>query len=210
MDRAAQPEQQPGRQSGRQSGQTTPPPPHAPSRSIRQARTRVHLSAPYLVRRSAPSANGADGTTEGTTEGTTDGTADRAAHPAPRDSNRESLVRQAELVISLVLRAGVLVSAAVILIGAVNFYIRYVHAPASFPAHPGFPHTLHAVLTGLQHGDPLAIIALGLLLLLATPVVRVAVSIVAFALEGDRRYVLITSLVLLILLASFALGKAGA
>ena len=44
-----------------------------------------------------------------------------------------------------------------------------------------FPHTLGGVGTGLVHGDPPAVIALGLLILLATPVVRVAVSIVAFA-----------------------------
>jgi uncharacterized membrane protein len=45
--------------------------------------------------------------------------------------------------------------------------------------------------------------------MIITPVTRVAVSIVAFAMERDWRYVGITALVLLVLLVSFALGKAG-
>jgi uncharacterized membrane protein len=54
-----------------------------------------------------------------------------------------------------------------------------------------------------------ALIAPGLLLLIATPVLRVAVSVVAFYLEKDRIYVAITSVVLFLVLLSFALGKAG-
>ena len=49
----------------------------------------------------------------------------------------------------------------------------------------------------------------GLLVLIATPVLRVAVSILAFWQEGDRKFVLITSVVLALLLASFLLGKVG-
>jgi len=52
------------------------------------------------------------------------------------------------------------------------------------------------------------VVALGLLLLIATPVLRVAVSIVAFVQQGDRLFTLITAVVLGILLLSFALGAA--
>ena len=45
-------------------------------------------------------------------------------------------------------------------------------------------------------------ITLGLFLLIATPVTRVGISIVVFLLERDRRYVVITLLVLTILLFS--------
>ena len=123
--------------------------------------------------------------------------------------DRDRLVRQAELIISNVLRGGVLLSAAIILLGVVLFYARAA-ATGHTPAITSYPTSLPAVWRGLTQGDALAIISVGLLILLATPVVRVAVSIVAFALEGDRRYVIITTLVLLILLASFILGKAGA
>ena len=63
---------------------------------------------------------------------------------------------------------------------------------------------------GLGQGDPLAILALGLIVLLLTPVARVAISIFAFARERDWLYVGITTLVLLILLMSFLLGRGGA
>ena len=48
----------------------------------------------------------------------------------------------------------------------------------------------------------------GLLLLIATPVLRVAVSIFAFVYEKDKVFVIITSIVLGLLLLSFILGKA--
>jgi len=54
----------------------------------------------------------------------------------------------------------------------------------------------------VANGEPLAIAQLGLLVLLATPIARVAVSVVAFALERDRIYTAITLAVLAILLAS--------
>jgi len=50
----------------------------------------------------------------------------------------------------------------------------------------------------------------GLLLLIATPVMRAAVSIFAFVYQHDRTFVIITSVVLAILLLSFALGHGGA
>jgi uncharacterized membrane protein len=51
------------------------------------------------------------------------------------------------------------------------------------------------------------VVTLGLLLLVATPVLRVAVSMVAFALQHDRTYTVISALVLLVLLMAFLLGK---
>jgi uncharacterized membrane protein len=104
----------------------------------------------------------------------------------------------------------VLVSATIILVGVIAYYVRFGGAASRVQADRVFPHSMASVLSGVAHGNPLAIVALGLLFLLATPVLRVAVSIVAFALEHDWRYVGITALVLAILLVSFALGKAGA
>ena len=116
-----------------------------------------------------------------------------------------SLVRQAELIISYVLRGGVLLSAGVILVGVVLYYSR---PQPSSAASLTYPHTLTTVLPELATGSPEAIITLGLLILLATPVIRVAVSIVAFALERDWLYVGITTLVLFLLLSSIlVLGR---
>ena len=118
---------------------------------------------------------------------------------------RAHRVRQAELLISQVLRGGVVLSAMIIGIGMLGVVLRHSDQSSTQPALD----SLSAVWHGILAGNPLAVIMAGLLVLLATPVLRVAVSVVAFALEGDFRYVAITCLVLLILLVSFALGKAG-
>jgi uncharacterized membrane protein len=58
------------------------------------------------------------------------------------------------------------------------------------------------LITSLSRGRPIAIAQLGLLVLVATPVVRVLASVIGFALEGDRLYASITLGVLAILLVS--------
>ena len=102
--------------------------------------------------------------------------------------------------IGWILQGGVLLSASIILIGLLML-----------PLHPGgfsvsgllsFPQSFSQVWAGLLVLHPQAIIALGLLLLIATPILRVAVSILAFALERDLRFVVITVIVLAILLLS--------
>jgi uncharacterized membrane protein len=133
-----------------------------------------------------------------------------APHLTPDSADRDRLLRTAELVISNVLRGGVILSAAVVLLGVVMYYWRYFTGAPTSHTEGAFPHSLSAVVHGLAAGNPQAVVALGLLLLLITPVLRVAVSIVAFALERDWRYTAITALVLLILIASFLSGRGGA
>jgi uncharacterized membrane protein len=116
---------------------------------------------------------------------------------------------QMDRIISVVLRGGVLLSAGLLILGAALYLVRVLWGGA--PAKPlSFPHTLGDVFYGLGHGDPVAILALGLIVLLLTPVARVLISIFAFARERDWLYVGITALVLLILLVSFLLGAGGA
>ena len=119
-----------------------------------------------------------------------------------------------ELVISTVLRGGVIVSIAVIFIGMIVSFVR--HTDAARDPHEltvltsktaPFPHSLRDVTTGVLALRGQAIMALGLLLLIATPVMRVAVSIVAFALSGDRTYLAITSIVMVLLVLSFLMGR---
>ena len=120
---------------------------------------------------------------------------DKLTHRGPDDD----IIRKTELIISGVLRGGVLLSVAVIL-GGIGFFYA-LRLLGELP-HPVFPDTIAGVVSGLGAGDPVPIIMAGLLILLATPVLRVAVSIVAFMIEEDRTYVIITSLVLAILLFS--------
>jgi uncharacterized membrane protein YfcA/uncharacterized membrane protein len=110
--------------------------------------------------------------------------------------------------IGWILQGGVILSAAIIVLGFILLPLR----PGGFSAHRllTFPATFGQVWAGLLVLQPQAVIALGLLVLIATPVMRVAVSIVAFALEHDRRFVVITVLVLAILLLSnLLLGALG-
>jgi uncharacterized membrane protein len=57
-----------------------------------------------------------------------------------------------------------------------------------------------AALRAALTGDPRAIIQLGLVLLIGTPVARVALTLVAFVIQRDRLYVLLTTVVLALLL----------
>ncbi len=65
------------------------------------------------------------------------------------------------------------------------------------------------MIAGLRDRHGQSVVALGLLILILTPILRVAISIVLFALERDHAFVVITTAVLSILIASFFLGKAG-
>ena len=63
------------------------------------------------------------------------------------------------------------------------------------------------VLSGLAAFDPAAYLSLGLLVLIATPLVRVAASLVAFARLHERRYVLVTGIVLAVMCVSVVVGR---
>ncbi|HME32784.1 MAG TPA: DUF1634 domain-containing protein [Terriglobales bacterium] len=110
-----------------------------------------------------------------------------------------------EVIIGALLRTGVILAAAVVLFGAVVYLARHGQQVASYGVFHGEPEALKS-LTGIIHGalhmSGRAIIQLGLLLLIATPVARVAFSAVAFAIEGDYLYVWITLFVLGVLLYS--------
>ena len=122
-------------------------------------------------------------------------------------TDAQARLRQAELVISNVLRWGVILSATIIALGITWFYFD-VGAAGQAPV--AYPHSLDGIAQQLGRGEPLALVALGLLLLLLTPIARVAFSILVFALERDWLYTVITIIVLLILLVSLALGRGGA
>ncbi len=115
--------------------------------------------------------------------------------------------QRTELVIGVLLQAGVLLAATVVVLGGIVFLGHHGSSIPSYHVFQGEPTDLRA-LSGIFH-DALAfegrgIIQLGLLILIATPVARVAFSIAAFAMERDTLYVGVTLLVLAILL--FSLG----
>jgi uncharacterized membrane protein len=114
-----------------------------------------------------------------------------------------------EIIIGVLLQVGVLLAAAVVVLGGIIFLAHHGASIPSYHVFQGEPTDLSTV-SGIFH-DALAfegrgIIQLGLLILIATPVARVVFSIVGFALERDTLYVYVTILVLVILIFSLAGG----
>lgn len=97
------------------------------------------------------------------------------------------------------LRGGVILSATVTLIGGIMYLATHGSALASYHVFAGEPpglRTVGGVLAGVMHGDSASIIQLGVLLLIATPVARVFISVIGFARERDWLYVGCSLLVL--------------
>ena len=110
-----------------------------------------------------------------------------------------------EIIIGTLLRSGVILAASVILFGAVLYLAHHGHEIPNYRAFHGEPESLKSpieIFQGVMHMSARAIIQFGLLLLIATPVARVLFSAVAFALERDVMYVIITLIVFGVLVFS--------
>lgn len=110
------------------------------------------------------------------------------------------------VVISDVLKYGVVISAVLVAAGVI---LLFLETPHPFPAtvqqlvstNYGKPTLSFSQLArGVGAGSPIYLIELGLIVLLATPVARVAASVLMFAAERDRMYAAITLFVLLVLI----------
>jgi len=114
------------------------------------------------------------------------------------------------VVIGRVLRYGVILSGAIILLGTIGLAATSGLSDASgmLTYYPNIvPHdNIDVSLGGLAHGlvafSAFSWIELGVIVLIATPVSRVVISVFLFAAERDRLYVLITAVVLTLLLFS--------
>jgi uncharacterized membrane protein len=108
------------------------------------------------------------------------------------------------------LRIGVVVAAVVTVFGGVLLLFQHGGNPVAlttFHGEPAFLKSIDGIVRGALAFNGEAVAQLGLLLLIATPVARVALTLVAFALQRDRTYVLITSIVLALLVYALAFGK---
>lgn len=110
-----------------------------------------------------------------------------------------------EVYISILLRSGVLLAAAVVLIGGVLYVAQHGNLHPEYRVFHGEPAELRSpglIFRTALSGRADAIIQLGLLLLILTPVARVVFSVIAFGLERDRMYIVMTLMVLGVLLYS--------
>ncbi len=117
--------------------------------------------------------------------------------------------REVERTIGNLLRFGLIVATAVVVTGAAFYLVRYGSEHPAYRTFTGEPADLRGI-DGIVHDardfSGRGLIQLGLLLLLATPVARVAFSIVAFALQRDALYVAVTMVVMAVLLYSIVGG----
>jgi len=120
-------------------------------------------------------------------------------------SEMEWYEEQVENTIAQLLRGGVLLAALVVIVGAVLYLGSSPLAHVSYRTFQGEPEHLksvHGIVRSAFAGQSRSIMQLGLLLLIATPIARVIFSVFAFAIEGDRMYVIFTLIVLSVLLYS--------
>jgi uncharacterized membrane protein len=124
-----------------------------------------------------------------------------------------------ELVISEILRWGVRISLGLIVVGTV---LCFAHSNdygarggtaedlrALLTGAASFPRTLSWLWDGLAHLRGAAVVVAGLGLLIATPVMRVLASAIAYAIEKDRVYTLISLAVFTLVILSFCMGSLG-
>jgi uncharacterized membrane protein len=126
--------------------------------------------------------------------------------PTPEDEEHEF---EMEMMVGRLLQVGVAVAAVVVLFGGLWYLSGHGFEREPYAHFRGEPPSLTSV-SGVLHGlltvDARAVVQAGLLLLVATPIARVALSIFGFAHEKDRLYVGITVLVLALLLVGLFAG----
>jgi uncharacterized membrane protein len=113
--------------------------------------------------------------------------------------------KRLETIMGSLLRTGVLLAAAVVLCGGALYVAQHYAQLVSyrtFASGAGDTRTLGGIVASASHMQGDGLIQLGLVLLIATPVARVAFAVAGFALEHDRLYTLVSLIVLTILVFS--------
>jgi uncharacterized membrane protein len=118
---------------------------------------------------------------------------------------------RAEEILAHLLRAGVIISALVVLAGGLMYVARHGREETrglhEWHGEPREMRSLGGIVLAATRGDSASIIQLGLILLIATPIARVIASVWVFALKRDYLYVAFTLIVLGVLIYSLAGGR---
>lgn len=116
-----------------------------------------------------------------------------------------------EQFIGRMLQLGVLVATIVTVIGGVLLLVQHGSSSptySEFRGEPAYLTSIGGIVRGVREMRSESIVQLGILLLIATPVARVAFTLVAFVLQRDRVYVVLTTIVLALLLYGLVIGMA--
>ncbi|AEV95461.1 DUF1634 domain-containing protein [Pediococcus claussenii] len=120
------------------------------------------------------------------------------------NSVKKDEMKNVEIMIGRVLQIGVYISAFVIIVGILLWVFKGTGYNSDL-----LPKDFGTIWSGVLGLRAYAVVMFGIFLLILTPVLRVIVSIYAFAKENDRMYVWITTLVLVILIFGMVIGYAG-
>jgi len=104
--------------------------------------------------------------------------------------------------------AGMIISSILFALGIVLALLHPQYIPLSTRWVRSQYH-VSTVVRGIMHGDPTAILLIATVLLILTPVARVVVSIVAFLVDRDYKFVVVTSIVFLVMVITVILGELG-
>jgi uncharacterized membrane protein len=127
----------------------------------------------------------------------------------PENSQRSADDQQFEQLLGTLLICGVVAAAIVVLLGGVVYLARH---GAELPSYKRFQggssdyRTLRGIVQNVLAGRGRGLIQLGIVMLIATPVARVALSLVAFLRRRDYLYTVFTLIVLGVLIFSLS-GK---
>jgi|SRR6185503_6818251 len=120
--------------------------------------------------------------------------------------------RDMQQLLGHVLRTGTMVSITVVFIGGAFFIYRHGQSIPDYHKWNGIPNFIRTA-SGIFHGigalKGQAMIQLGIVLLIATPILRIVFSTIGFVLEKDYMYIGISLLVLGIIFFSMLSGHAG-
>jgi uncharacterized membrane protein len=123
-----------------------------------------------------------------------------------KNVTKTSSEQQLEYLLSNLMKYGVLIASAVVFLGGILYLFHHGAEPARYHFFQGEPSEFCSpagILKAVLSGSDRSIIQLGLLLLIATPILRVFMSLLAFLLQREFIYVIITLLVLTSLIYSF-------
>jgi uncharacterized membrane protein len=129
---------------------------------------------------------------------------------AGRDRVRED--GRVETLVASLLRGGVIAASAIVLAGGILYLAGYGAEPVGdhyhvFRGEPPALCSISGIVGDALQGKRRALIQFGLLVLIATPVMRVILAAAAFALRRDTTYVLVALTVLAGLLFSLFGGQ---
>lgn len=107
-----------------------------------------------------------------------------------------------------VLLAGMILSTALFTAGIIRALLTPQFVPLS-PAWIKEHYHWRAIVEGIRSFDPTVIMLIATVLLILTPIARVIVSVYAFAVDDDRKFVVVTLIVLAVIILTVVLGLFG-